>query len=263
MGQEDRRAVEALEKSSLQLAEVVEGLGPDQLERPSQCAGWSLGKVLSHIGSGSEIFGRFVEAALAGETLPGPDTFPAVWERWDSLGAERLSEAAVAAAAGLAARFGGLDDHELEVGLELFGMDVTVGTLAGWRLVEQSLHTWDLVAADDDSATLDADLADVVARHVAGLALRIAKPTDPPGRWVLETAGIRARRFELVSTDPVQFSELTGTDAAPGEGTVTVTLALESMVRLVTGRLDPSHTPTGIRAPAGELDRLRAVFPGY
>jgi hypothetical protein len=49
-----------------------------------------------------------------------------------------------------------------------------------------------------------------------------------------------------------------GAPAVDGE----IQLPAEALLRLFYGRLDPDHTPA-YTAEAIELDRLRAVFPGF
>jgi hypothetical protein len=35
------------------------------------------------------------------------------------------------------------------------------------------------------------------------------------------------------------------------------------LLRLVSGRMDPDHTPAEVKADGVSLDSLRAVFPGF
>jgi hypothetical protein len=37
----------------------------------------------------------------------------------------------------------------------------------------------------------------------------------------------------------------------------------EALLRLSYGRLDAAHTPADVEADPADLDRLRAVFPGF
>lgn len=51
---------------------------------------------------------------------------------------------------------------------------------------------------------------------------------------------------------------------APGSVHLLLEIPAEALVRLIYGRLDPDHTPTGIQPrPPLETDDLRAVFPGF
>ena len=68
------------------LAALVSTLGDDDLARPSGATDWDIAQVLSHIGSGAEIFGLLLDAGLSGAEPPGGDTFPAIWQAWNERG---------------------------------------------------------------------------------------------------------------------------------------------------------------------------------
>ena len=52
-------------------------------------------------------------------------------------------------------------------------------------------------------------------------------------------------------------------DAAAAEGLNEVSMPAEALLRLAYGRLDAAHTPADVEADPADLDRLRAVFPGF
>ena len=74
----------ALRHSHDRLQALVGPLGQDQLEQRSYASEWSIAQVLSHIGSGAEIFGLFLEAGLAGQDPPGRDAFGPIWNTWNA-----------------------------------------------------------------------------------------------------------------------------------------------------------------------------------
>ncbi|GHH89014.1 hypothetical protein GCM10018793_70710 [Streptomyces sulfonofaciens] len=61
------RWIRALHDSSLRLATTVARLGPDELAAPSYADGWSIGQVLSHLGSAAEICTGLLKRGLAGD----------------------------------------------------------------------------------------------------------------------------------------------------------------------------------------------------
>ena len=71
----------------------------------------------------------------------------------------------------------------------------------------------------------------------------------------------------LSTTDPTRSivlelgPESVGVKEAESSAAADLVLPMESLVRLVNGRLDPDHTPPGIDSPL--LDQLRVVFPGF
>ena len=69
----------ALRRSHDRLRALVGPLGQDQLEQRSYASEWSIAQVLSHLGSGAEIFALFLDAALTGQEPPGQDVFFPIW----------------------------------------------------------------------------------------------------------------------------------------------------------------------------------------
>src|SRR5579863_10399428 len=76
----------ALRHSHDRLQAVVEPLGLADLEQRSYASEWSIAQVLSHLGSGAEIFGLFLEAGMTGQEPPGRDAFVPVWNIWNAKG---------------------------------------------------------------------------------------------------------------------------------------------------------------------------------
>jgi uncharacterized damage-inducible protein DinB len=58
--------VRAVRASHDRLAGVVAGLDADALRAQSYASEWTIADVLSHLGSGAEIFSRFIEAGVTG-----------------------------------------------------------------------------------------------------------------------------------------------------------------------------------------------------
>src|SRR3954451_20079019 len=61
-----------------------EPLSDDEVSGPSY-HDWSIAQVLSHLGSGAEIFRMYVEAGAAGTPAPTIDDFHPVWDRWNAM----------------------------------------------------------------------------------------------------------------------------------------------------------------------------------
>ena len=132
------------------LVALVTPLGPGELTRPSYDDEWTVADVLGHMGSQAEIFGSFLDAGLAGREAPGPDSFPPVWDAWNTRSPEQKASDSLAANEAFVARLEGLSDTELAgVDLNLFGMEVDAPTLARMRLSEHATHTWDIAVALD------------------------------------------------------------------------------------------------------------------
>ncbi|MFF2513985.1 maleylpyruvate isomerase N-terminal domain-containing protein [Streptomyces sp. NPDC058086] len=80
------RWIGALRDSSKRLGHAVADLPPDRLGEASFAEGWTIGQVLSHLGSGAEISTALVRRGLKGdERGPIREELLPVWERWDAM----------------------------------------------------------------------------------------------------------------------------------------------------------------------------------
>lgn len=254
--------LDALAGSHDRLCDLVSELDEAALRERSYCDGWTIAQVLSHIGSGAEIMGTVVDAAI-GDAPPTPrEALPDIWARWDALAPESARGEALAADGGLVEKLEQLGDAIDEVEFTLFGrvrMDAA-GFLRA-RLSEHALHTWDIEVARDLRALVDPD---AVALLVDGLPLALARLGKP------EHAGwSRPYAVRVVTSAPdrvfrVDVAEVASLTTA-GESTSpqrTLHLPAEAFLRLAYGRLDPSHAPAVTPGERATLDELRRVFPG-
>src|ERR1700730_9602781 len=76
--------IAALRGSHERLKNLATPLTAEQLTSQSYDSEWSIAQVLSHIGSGAEIFALFLAAARDGEEAPGRETFGQIWDRWNA-----------------------------------------------------------------------------------------------------------------------------------------------------------------------------------
>jgi uncharacterized protein (TIGR03083 family) len=249
----------ALRHSHDSLRARVEPLAEDRLRQGSYCSEWSIAQVLSHLGSGAEIFGLFLDAGLSGAEPPGPDTFPPIWRAWNERSPQAQATDALAADDTLVKRLESLTPEERDkVRLQLFGMDLDVTGLVKLRLGEHAVHSWDVAVALDPAATVAADAVALLIDNLAPLIGRAGRPAPEPQAVHVTTTG-PDREFLLGTGDPVSLQpESAGSDGdAPR-----LTLPAEALIRLVYGRLDPDHTPA-TEAAGVDLDALRQVFPGF
>jgi uncharacterized protein (TIGR03083 family) len=255
------RLLAALRRCHDHLAARVHGLGEADLTRQSYCTDWSVAQVLSHLGSGAEIALAQLQAARAGTTPLGPADFRAVWARWDAHPPGQQATAFAEAVPRLHDAVEALDDAERrELRLYAHAGPVDLAVFLAFRLVEQALHAWDVQVAFEPTAAVDADavallvelvplgasLADAEALGVLAPARLALTTSDPDQRLILDL-GAEARLH------PAEGGEVSGSLRLPAE----------ALVRLITGRLDPAHTPAGTRAEGRpSLDELRRLYPG-
>ncbi len=250
------RWIEVLRSSHERLRAIVEPLDDDQLRAQSYAKEWSIAEVLSHLGSGAEIFGGYLDAALAGSPPPGPEMFGPIWDQWNAKSPAAQAADALGANDALVRRFESLSDAQLAaLRLGLFGRDLDAAGLARMRLSEHAVHTWDVAVAIDPAATVAADAVGLLVDALGQIAAWAGKPAGGP------------RRVLVFVTDPerefaVEIGERVTIAPASGDGAPDLRLPAEAFVRLVYGRLDPTHTPP-VHSDPEVLDGLRAVFPGF
>jgi uncharacterized protein (TIGR03083 family) len=242
------------------LSRLVGQLGPDEVAGPSYCTEWSIAQVLSHLGSGAQIFSLFLRAGLGGGPAPGMPEFEPIWERWNAM------PPAVQSAEGLVAdrivldQLLALDDQQRQSWrLDMFGEVRDLTGLLQLRLGEHAVHSWDVAVIRDPTATVAPEAAALLIDTLDQLVARIGRAPDGLVRVSVATDG-PDRRFLLVSDDDgVQLHPVD--DLTGDHGTPSLELPAEAFIRLVYGRLDPDHTPAGSR-DQGTLDLLRRTFPG-
>ena len=249
--------ITALRHSHDALRANVEPLGEERLRQRSYCSEWSIAQVLSHLGSGAEIFALFLDAGLAGVEPPGPDTFPPIWQAWNERSPQAQAADSLAADEALVKRLESLTpDERNRIRLHLFGMDLDVAGLTKLRLGEHAVHSWDVAVALDSAAKVRPEAVGLLIDGLGPLIGRAGQPAVGP-----QTVHVRTtepdREFVLQTGEPVRLDEASSRSDGPR-----LTLPAEALIRLVYGRLDPDHTPP-VEAVGVELDELRKVFPGF
>jgi uncharacterized protein (TIGR03083 family) len=252
-----RQIRDALSARQDTLAAASESMTHAELVAPSYCKDWNIAQVLSHLGSASEIFKRYLDAGLGNAEPPAQGFERPIWDRWNAMAPEEQQHESLAAGATFLEDVDAVPAGQLaSLQMQLFGMDVDAARLLGMRLAENAVHTWDIVVMRDPAAVLAADAVDDMIDHLGDLA-----------RWSGKTDG-GPMEVEIMTTDPLRSFRLSVSDAvslSPATSahvTATLRMPSEALVRLAYGRLDPEHTPASIEVEGVDLDALRAVFPG-
>jgi uncharacterized protein (TIGR03083 family) len=229
-----------------------------QLNGPSYDSEWSIAQVLSHLGSQTEIFSAFLDAALDGGDPPGPAAFQPIWDAWNGRSADEQLADSLEVNEAFVRRLEALSDEQLSsLHASLFGMDLDAVGLVRMRLGEHVVHTWDVAVAVDPSAEVAADAVELLIDGLADLAARVGKPQGRSMRVRVRTTGPE-RDLLLSVGDEVRLEAWAGQDA---DGVLRIPAA--AFLRLLYGRLDGAHTPAvEVDAPSGTLEELRRVFPG-
>jgi uncharacterized protein (TIGR03083 family) len=263
MERDARVWIATLRNSHERLASLVEPLSPEQLRVQSYDTDWSVAQVLSHLGSGAEIALMSLPAALGqAEPLDRTTAFQPVWDVWNAKSPDEQAADCLAWDEKQVRALEQLSDDEL-AGISMpfiGGMILDATGMVGLRLGEHALHTWDVAVTGDPAATVAPDAVDLLIDNVPGfLAPRLGRVPDVAYRVRIRTSG-PDRDYLLTAADPVTMSDWPG---GGGEADAEVSMPSEALLRLAYGRLDPAHTPVGIVADPGYLDRLRVMFPGF
>jgi uncharacterized protein (TIGR03083 family) len=251
------RWIDALRHSHDRLRACVEPLDAEQVQRQSYASEWSIAQVLSHLGSGAQIFSMFLDAALSGAEPPGQEAFPPIWEAWNTRAPQAQAADGLAADRQLVERFTSLDaDQRDRVRLQLFGMDLDITGLARMRLSEHAIHTWDVAVALDPAATVADDAVALLIDTLDQVAGRTARPEGRQLKLCVSTSS-PGRHFLLETSEHMTLAPADADDSLPQ-----LRLPAEAFVRLVYGRLDAAHTPA-VETKQVDLDELRTIFPGF
>jgi uncharacterized protein (TIGR03083 family) len=258
------RTIKVLRSSHDELAAMARGFTGDDLARTSGSSEWDISQVLSHLGSGAEIFLALIQGALDGSGSPGGDFNQGVWARWDAMSREERAEGFLTANETLVSRFEGLDAETLDtlrIDTGFMPEPLDVGAVAGMRLTEFAHHLWDVKVAFDPAATLDPEATDLLVDQAGMLIGFLGKADALDGRTVtiaVHTASPE-RSFGLDIRDAVSLVD------APTAPDAVLTAPAEWWLRLVTGRHSPAHTPAEVRLSGDSvtLDDLRRLFIGF
>jgi uncharacterized protein (TIGR03083 family) len=261
MATDARASIGVLRNSHERLASLVAPLTPDQLRAQSYDTDWSVAQVLSHLGSGAEISLLRLPAALGEGEPPGPESFQPVWDVWNAKSPDDQAADAVATDERLVAAMEQLTDDDLaRINIPFLGLTLDAAGLVRLRLGEHALHTWDVAVTFDPKATVSPDAVSALIDNVPQfLAPRLGRAPEVPFRIRIQTTDPE-RDYLLITGDGVSVTDWPGAGGgADGE----VRMPAEALLRLAYGRLDAEHTPAGITGEAADLDRLRAIFPGF
>lgn len=244
----DRLEAAALPLTALSTEEVTQSAYPTE---------WSIADVLSHLGSGAEIFTELLSAALTSSPPPGQEEFVAIWDVWNAkTPLAQVTDALVTDAAFLAAVDATTPEERAAFGVEMFNGPKDLAGFLLMRLGEHAVHTWDVRVALDPSEGLPSDAAELILTTVPGLVGFAAHPTRDLDIAVHTSDPDRDLLLAL-RTEGSSLTEAAQTDAA-----ARLRLPAEAFVRLLYGRLDADHTPA-VDADGVDLDELRQAFPGF
>jgi len=253
------RSIDALRARHDELETLISKLTPEELEARSGASEWTVAQVLAHLGSGAEIMLSTLSEAT-GVTV-APQDNQDVWDRWNAATSGEQASGFVEHDQRLVAALEATTAEQRTsamVDLGFLPEPVPLVTPVGMRLNEVAAHGWDVAVASDPDAGIDTEAADLLAEHFTGglgFLLGFAGKADR----LSDNTSIAFADYQLVIDDSVRIIE-----RADKPATATFSGPLEAVIRLLSGRLKPEHTPANIEVTGNvTLDDLRKVFPGY
>ncbi len=254
--------VGSLRRSHDDLTATVAGLDQAALEAGSYDSEWTVAQVLSHLGSGAEIFALLLESVLAGTPAPGGEAFPPIWDKWNARGPVEMRDDSVTSNELLVSRVESLDPATAGAfRMAMFGREVDLAGFTRMRLSEHAVHAWDVAVVLDPNATVDQGAVELMIDGLGATAGYSGKPNGEQFTVLVNTTSPE-RAFLVSVGEAVSLEPASPADAAATDGTVE--LPAEAFLRLVYGRLDPDHTPAGVvESGSRGLADLRAVFLGF
>jgi uncharacterized protein (TIGR03083 family) len=246
----------AVQASHARLRSLVEPLSSEEVRGRAYPSEWSIAQVLSHLGSGAQIFGLFLEAGLSGSAAPGVELFHPIWDGWNAKSPQDQASDGLVADGALVDRLSNLTQEERDGWqLDMFGGSTSFAGLLRLRIGEHAVHTWDVAVALDPAATVSSDAVHLLIDDLGPLVRRSGKPHEP-ARLHVRTSD-PSREFVL---DLGETNDLRPWDDGTHDGELSV--PAEGLLRLVYGRLDADHAPS-LTAVNVDLDDLRTTFPGF
>ena len=124
---------------------TVRDLDDDQVRGPSYASEWSIADTASHLGSQAEIFDGVLAAGLIGVEAPGAESFKPILAHWDAMAPAEQVTSSMRANEDFVSRIEGLPAGQAaDFHVATFGMELDLEGLAGVRLGEHVLHTWEI-----------------------------------------------------------------------------------------------------------------------
>jgi uncharacterized protein (TIGR03083 family) len=248
--------VRALRASHDRITGIVAELDADGLRAQSYDTEWSIADVLSHLGSGAEIFSLLLDAGRSGGDPPGQAVFQQIWDTWNARSPEDQAARSVAVNEALVSAIESLTpEQRAAFRIAMFGpVPLDLAGFLGMRLSEHALHTWDIAVAGDPAARVAPDAVELLLAALPSMAGFLGKQAPAPVT-VAVTVTDPERAFSL-DTGGVSVAPAAADDTA----TAALDLPAEAFVRLIAGRLDDGAE---VKASGVTLDELKSVFPGF
>src|SRR5215204_5820023 len=262
-----QEVLSAVKREFQTLVQDVESHPASYVEQDSFCADWKNYQVISHLGSGAEIFLRSLESALDGKEALSPEGRQAIWGYFDSLAPQDVYPQFKDRTEKLIAYLDALPESKHNAIIPTFAGDLPLPKALLTRLNEMSLHVWDVRVKSDPALKLDDKAASLL------LPMVVERLPNRAKRDGLDELHGRAIGFDISGPAPHQFTLNPGSEKAsvedglPTQPLFTVKMPAEAFERMVAGRepIDKAVTAgtAQVSGDTGSMGSLSKIFPGY
>jgi uncharacterized protein (TIGR03083 family) len=246
--------VEELRISHHRLARVMGSSSAPEATASAFPKEWTVADVLSHLGSGAEIFTLILDRLENGQEAPSQDDFVAIWDRWNAKTPDDQVRDGLSSDAAFVERAVAMRTETEKV--PAFGSLFATADFLAMRLQEHVVHTWDVEVATDKTARIPATHLPFLLEQLPSVAPRSAREVDAP----------RSVRVHVSSPDAdfrVDMDEETTLVRVDDGGKADLALPAECFVRLVFGRLTAVRAVVRSEDEAVVASDLTRVFVGY
>lgn len=255
---------EAAQREVAALASDARTLDAAGWAAPTWCPGWDVREIVAHLAEGMDRFGQQVDGALRGQ----PVEFSMAERDARRAQVKALPDAELIArleqnTAAFYDRLAPLSDDELARPIVPMAAGLTpILQVAYLRLHEPALHRWDVRIMRDAAATVEPHAAALLSDYVLAGAPRLAK-----AEALGEGAGVALAETTGAGGGPVtlrwQGGQVEVTRGAAANPDVTLGLPIETLIRLIWGRLPLAALDDGRVRVSGDpaaARRLAAAF---
>jgi hypothetical protein len=265
-----QEVLNALKREYQTLVNDVESHPASYVEQDSFCSEWKNYQVISHLGSGAEIFQRTLESALDGKEALTPEGRQAIWGYFDGLAPSEVYPQFKDRVGKLIAYLEALPESKHNEIVPTFAGNLPLPRALLTRLNEMALHVWDILVKQNPQAKLNDDSAALLLPMVVDRLPNRAKREgldELHGRPIgFDISGPAGRQFRLKPGGEQASVE----DGLPTNPLFTVKMSSEAFQRMVSGRepIDKAVT-AGTAQVSGDTGSMAAypalnkIFPGY
>ena len=274
---EDR--VKLVRNESERIKEYLNALSPEALTRPSDRRRWGVGDVVAHLTGGAQLYSSSISRGLQGDSSPPPGSpAPGALARDDMSGgiADRAINLRLTLGDELLSSFNARNDELNQAFQGLTKEDWNkpcyhpmavrpASTFVGFRMLELSVHGWDIRSKLERDAHLSDDalgmLMDMLPNMV-GWSFKSVERLPSPARFRFDLRGpVQTKSDLMVEGDKVRMEPATA-----GDADYVFTCDTEGFVLMMLGRITPDIcAASGRLMPMGRhagMAELRRWFGG-